>query len=199
MSLQSFQQALVELTLAPWTARALRDGDARQLDDYDLTSRERERLWDIVRQPGISVHCTLSRGNRYEMVVGAFPMTCVLLRPVLRTLLNEIWQQHRPTDYQLACEQTVFAEFISRKITAGDLAIDYLGEIFSYEVACQDLLRQARTDPHCKAYAVVRFEHVPDDLFLPLSRLALPPAGLPCGTYAARVVLRDERFELELL
>ena len=93
----------------------------------------------------------------------------------------------------------MFAEFISRKITAGDLAIDYLGEIFSYEVACQDLLSQARTDPHCKAYAVVRFEHVPDDLFLPLSRLALPPAGLPCGTYAARVVLRDERFELELL
>ena len=102
MSLRSFQQAIVDLTLAPVMAQSLRRGDAAALAGYDLTQRERDRILDIVSQAGISVHCSLSRGNRFEIIVNAFPMTCVLLQPTLRALVDELWLEHRPTNYQLS-------------------------------------------------------------------------------------------------
>lgn len=201
MSLRSFQRAVVELTLAPWKARALRQGDTGVLAGYDLTSREHNRIVDIVGQPGISVHCTLSRGNRFEVIHGAFPMTCVLLRPVLRPLLDEFFEQHRPTDYQLAGEQTAFAAIVDRKIAAGALAIEYLPEIFAYEMACFELVQrmQMRTDPDATDEAIVEFLHSPDELLPPLSQFTPPPAGLPTGSYRVRVAMRSGRFQVELL
>ena len=198
MSLIAFQQALVDLTLAPALARALRRGDVKPLAGYDLTVLERERLQEIVRQPGISVHCTLSRGNRFEVVAGAFPMTCVLLRPVLREVLDELWLAHRPDNYQLAGEQTKFAAFVGARIVAGALDIEYLDEVLAYEVACQDLLQRARLNP-TKAEAHVAFRHDPDDLLPPLARLVLPPSGLPTGMFPARVTIHEGRFAVALL
>jgi hypothetical protein len=121
MSLQSFQRAVVDLTLSPWAVRELREDSARWLAGYDLTGRERDRLWDIVTQRGISVNCSLSRGNRFEIIAQAFPMTCVLLRPVLRPLVDELWQERRPTNYQLSGEEIAFAAIVKRKIAAGEL------------------------------------------------------------------------------
>jgi hypothetical protein len=201
MSLRSFQRAVVELTLAPRMARALRQGDAGVLAGYDLTGRERDRILDIVRQPGISVHCSLVRGNRLEVIFDAFPMTCVLLRPVLRPLVDELWQEHRPTNYQLAGEETAFAAIVSRKIAQGELTIEYLREIFAYEMACLELVQRARmrNDPGAEVEAVVEFQHSPDELLPPLSQRTAPPAGLPSGSYRARVKLQNEQFEVELL
>ena len=199
MSLQSFQQAVVDLTLSPWMAQELRKGDAVPLAEYDLTSRERTRLLNIVNQPGISVHCSLSRGNRFELIVNAFPMTCVLLRPLLRRLVDELCQEHRPTNYQLSGEQTAFAALVRRKMAAGELVIEYLDEIFAYEMACLGLVERMRSDPTDEVTALVEFEHSPDDLLPPLSQLKLPPSGLRAGSYPARVRLQGELFKVELL
>jgi|GEM_PF-3311948 len=201
MSLQSFQRAVVELTLAPWKSRALRQGDSGVLAGYDLTCRERDRIVDIVGQPGISVHCTLSRGNRFEVIHGVFPMTCVLLRPKLRQVLDEHCQEHRPANYQLEGEQTAFAAIVSRKIAAGELVIEYLPEIFAYEMACMDLGRrmQMQNDPDAAVQAIVEFQHSPNELLPPLSRRSAPPSGLPKGSYRARVKLQGEQFQVELL
>jgi len=199
MSLQSFQQAVVDLTLSPWMAQELRKGDAVPLAEYDLTSRERARLLNIVNQPGISVHCSLSRGNRFELIVNAFPMTCVLLRPLLRRLVDELCQEHRPTNYQLSGEQTAFAALVRRKMAAGELVIEYLDEIFAYEMACLGLVERMRSDPTDEVTALVEFEHSPDDLLPPLSQLKLPPSGLRAGSYPARVRLQGELFKVELL
>ena len=76
------QRAVVDLTLAYLKGRSCREGrDDTLLASYDLTPLERDRIIAIVSQPGMSVHCSLSRGNRLEVVFNAFPMTCVLLGP----------------------------------------------------------------------------------------------------------------------
>ena len=199
MSLQSFQQAVVDLTLSQWVAQGLRKGDAVWLAGYDLTNRERARLSKIVNQPGISVHCSLSRGNRFELIVNAFPMTCVLLRPLLRPLVDEFCQEYRPTNYQLSGEQIAFATVVRRKIAAGELVIEYLDEIFAYEMACLGLVERMRSDPADEVSTMVEFQHSPDDLLPPLSQLKPPPAGLRAGFYPARVRLRGELFEVEVL
>jgi hypothetical protein len=201
MSLPSFQRAVVDLTLSPQIAVALLHGDTGALADYDLTERERRRILDIVRQPGISVSCSLVRGNRLEVIAGIFPMTCVLLEPVLRQVLDELWAEHRPSNYQLAGEDKAFAALVGRKIAAGELAIEYLDEVFAYERACQEMAYGIRTldGPDAVAETVVEFHHSPDELLPPLSRLAAPPPGLPRGSYRARVRLVDDRLEVEML
>jgi len=201
MSLRTFQRAIVDLTLSPQIAVALLHGDTSALADYDLTERERRRILDIVRQPGISVSCSLVRGNRLEVIVGIFPMTCVLLEPVLRQLLDELWAEHRPSNYQLAGEDTAFAELVGRKSAAGELAFEYLDEIFAYERACQEMAHRVRTldGPDRVVETVVEFQHPPDELLPPLSRLVAPPPGLPRGRYRARVRLQDDRLEVEML
>src|SRR5215467_4620441 len=201
MSLRAFQRAVVELTIAPEKTRSLRAADRSVFAGYDLSELEWERLFSIVRQPGINVHCSLSRGNRFEMIGGSFPMTCVLLEPWLRDLLNELWKEHAPTNYQLAGEEMAFAEMIDRKITSGQLSVEYLKEVFHYEVVCLELTRRMRnqTDSHAEMEAIVEFQHFPDELLPPLARLMAPPAGLPEGDYRALIQLQGGRFKFTVL
>src|SRR5690349_15070273 len=102
MSLQAFQRAVVDLTLSYRTVRALRKGDVDLLARYDLTPIEQHRIFAIISQAGIAVHCSLSRGNRLEVVLNAFPMTCILIESQLQVLMDELWERRRPTNYQLA-------------------------------------------------------------------------------------------------
>lgn len=201
MSLQAFQRAVVDLTLSYPRARALREGDANVLASYDLTPIEQRRILAIVGQPGIAVHCTLSRGNRLEVVVNAFPMTCILLDSRLRQLVNELWRHHSPTNYQLAGEEIAFAELIRDKIAAGELSVEYLPEVLAYEVICLELTNQswAHAEPDASVEAIADFQHSPDDLLPPLAQLTLPPAGLPTGSYRSRVRLQNKRFEVTVL
>ncbi len=201
MSLRAFQQALVDLTLAPRKARTLRQGDIGVLANFDLTARERERLLAVVRQPGMPVNCSLSRGNRFEVIAETFPMTCVLLEPVLRQLLDELWAEWRPANYQLTGEEAAFATLLARKRAEGELPIEYLDEIFAYELACREMAHRMRiqTSPESPIEVVVEFQHAPDALLPPLSQLATPPAGLPRGHYRARIQLQDGSFNVEML
>lgn len=199
MSLQAFQRAVVELTLAPHMVEALRGGNLAALADYELTGRERERLIAIAGQRGMAVHRTLARGNRLEIIFEAFPMTCILLRPVLRAIVDELWAQHRPTHYQLAEEADAFIAFLRRKVAQGSLAIPYLPDVFGYELACRALILRARSDPDAELETIVMFEHAPEPLLTPLSNLTAPPAGLPRGCYRVAVRLRDGNLAYEVI
>jgi hypothetical protein len=201
MSLKGFQQAVVELTLAPKSFRALRRGESGLLDRYDLNERERNRLREISRQRGMAMNCSLSRGNRLELIVGAFPKTCTLLKPLLPRLLDELWEQHKPDNYQLFGEEDAFAVFIARKISQGELSVEYLSEIFAYELACHDLAIRLETSTGGDAdlEVIVEFQHPPGQLLPPLSRLVAPPASLPSGVFPARVRLSESGFEVDLL
>jgi hypothetical protein len=201
VSLQGFQRAVVDLTLSFAKAKALRDGAPALLASYDLTPLEQERILGIVGQPGIAVHCSLSRGNRLEVVVNAFPMTCVLLKSQMRELMNELWELRRPSNYQLAGEEAAFAEFVGRKVAAGTLTVEYLAEIVAYETVCLDLTQRSwmQTSPDATVEAPAWFQHDPDDLLPPLARLTMPEAGLPEGAYPVVVRLHDKRFEVNVL
>ncbi len=201
MSLKAFQQALVDLTLTPHKARMLYQGDSGVLQEFDLTTQERDRLLAIARQPGMSINCSLSRGNRFEVIAGTFPMTCVLLEPVLRQLLDELWAEWSPSNYQLTGEDVAFARLLTRKRAAGELVIEYLDEIFAYEIVCRDMAHRIRAQigPECPVEAVVDFQHAPDALLPPLSRLVAPPAGLPRGCYRARIHLQGGKFEVQMI
>ena len=201
MSLKGFQQALVDLTLAPDSIRALRRGEVDALDIYDLTARERARLLDVAGQPGVAMNCALARGNRLELIVAAFPMSCVLLKPLLPRLLDELWERHRPDNYQLFGEEDAFAVFIARKIERGEIVCEYLAEIFEYEIACQTLARRRETSDEgtVDLEAVVEFLHSPDQLLSSLGRNVAPPSGLPCGIFRMRIRLSEAGFRLEAL
>ncbi len=201
MSLTAFQHALVELTLAPRRTRQLLRGDLSAIAEYDLTDRERARLLDVVRQPGMALNCTIARSNRFEAIGEVFPMTCVLLEPILRDLLDELWEDSKPGDYQFTGEENAFASLIRSKRAAGGLPIEYLDEVLAYEWLCWELAQHMRTqsDPNVEVEAVIEFRHSPDQLLVPLSRLEAPPPGLAAGEYRAKVTLRGGRFDVELI
>ena len=201
MSLPAFQRIIVELIVAPGRVRQLLKGDLSVLDDYDLTEREQRRVLDAIRQPGMALNCTIARGNRFEAVAELFPMTCTLLKPVLRDLLDELWHDAPPTSYQFTGEEEAFTGMVRQKIATGELAIEYLEEIFDYESRCAELAQsmrnQSATDDALEA--VIEFHHPPDLLLIPLSEHTAPPPGLPTGIYRARLTLRGDEFDVEML
>lgn len=201
MSLKEFQRVLVDLTLNPSVARSIKQEGGSALKEYDLSQLECDRVLNIVRQPGISVHCSLSRGNRFEEIAAVFPMTCVLLEPVLGAVLDELWRSSRPQNYQLSGEEAAFAALVGRKLADGSVKIEYLHEIFAYEMICWDLARRMRLerDPNFVIKVRMEFQHSPGDLLPPLSRLEAPPPGLLPGCYPACVTLRGERFDVAML
>lgn len=201
MSLQAFQHALADLTVAPLRARRLAKGDMTILDSYDLDERELSRLLDVLRQPGMSLNCTIARANRFVGIGDVFPMTCVLLDLVLRDLLDELWENARPTNFQFLGEEDDFAEFLRQKMSNNELSIPYLDEIFGYECVCWELAKELRsqTDPDHEASAIVEFHHSPDLLLLPLSEMKAPPDGLPEAVYRAKLTLRGSRFDVEMI
>jgi hypothetical protein len=201
MSLQAFQQALVDFTLAPGRARRLIHGDRSPLEAYDLTEREADRLLSVIKQPGMSLNCTIARGNRFNSIGEVFPMTCVLLEPVLRELLDELWEGFRPSSYQFAGEEQAFADMVRQRIAKGELRAEYVDEVFAYECACWELAQQLRSQSHGdkEIDAVVEFKHAPDLLLPPLSEMVAPPPGLPTGVYRVRIVLRGTQFDVEMI
>jgi hypothetical protein len=201
MSLKGFQQAVVDLTLSPKWCRALRRGESSLLDQYDLNERERNRLMEMSRRRGMAMICSLARGNRLEVIVDPFPKTCILLKPLLPRLLDELWEQHKPDNYQLFGEEDAFAVFIARKIGQGELSVEYLSEIFAYELTCRDLAiqRETSTGGDTTFDAIVEFQHPPGELLPPLNRLVAPPSGLPYGIFRARVRLSEAGFAADLL
>lgn len=136
MSLRDFQRALSDMTLDTRMTAAVRKSGPPALTDYELTALEEQRLVDVARQPGMDLNCSLARGNRFVPIVQMFPLTCELLKPWLRELLDELWSRHRPDNYQLAGEEDAFASFIEGKIGRGELAYAYAEEVFRYESAC---------------------------------------------------------------
>src|SRR5262245_3718584 len=133
MSLRDFQRALSDMTLDTRLAVGVRKEGTRALSNYELTLLEQQRLVDVARQPGMDLNCTLARGNRFGPIVEMFPLTCELLKPWLRELLDELWSRHRPDNYQLTGEEDAFAALLLQKIERGEVAHPYAEEVFRYE------------------------------------------------------------------
>lgn len=193
------------MTLDLCVASAVRREGAAALSGYDLTPLEQERLVDVARQPGMDLNCTLARGNRFAPIVEMFPLTCELLKPCLRELLDELWNCHRPDNYQLSGEEDAFASLIEGKIERCELAHPYAEEVFRYESACLDLARSLRyISPEdlpksgSESFRLAHFRHDPRILLRALENHQVPPADLATGEYRVRITLRGDALDVEL-
>jgi hypothetical protein len=203
VSIVDFQRALCDLTLNPVMAASVLRNAASSLAGYQLTEVEQRRIVAVVRQPGMSVNCTLARANRFAPVADAFPLTCSLLKPVLRPLLDELWNIYRPGTYQLAGEADAFREFLQQKLSHGELNGPYVEEIVHYECAAWELIQTLRRstldskeDPGVERSVVVRFSHDPRILVRCLERDEIPPPDLPAGDYVIRLILRGTSLDV---
>jgi hypothetical protein len=204
MSVVEFQRALCDATLNPvFAASVLRSG-ITALTGYELSGIEQERLVDVVRQPGMSVNCTLARANRFAPIADAFPLTCSLLKPMLRPVLDELWSTHCPGNYQLAGEADAFAHFLERKLARHELDHPYVDEVFRYECAAWELIQTLRHSMLDSAGGssedrslTVRFAHDPRSLVPSLERDEVPPPDLPVGDYLVTLTLHGDTLEVQ--
>ena len=198
MSMADFQRALCAMTLDPALAASVRRGGTGALADFTLTELEQVRLVAVVRQRGMSVNCTLARANRFAPIADAFPLTCSLLKPMLRSLLDELWSAHQPGDYQLTGEVDAFAAFLDRKLSQGGVDHPYAEEVFRYECAGRRLIQSLLQQPPAREEApvTVRFVHDPQVLVGCLERDTMPPPGLPIGDHLVQLTLRGDVLEV---
>lgn len=199
MSLHDFQRALAAMTLDAGLANQVHAQGLAALADYHLTAREERRLLAVVRQPGMALNCTLARANRFGAIHNAFPMTCRLLGPQLRGLLDALWSGRRPDNYQLSGEEQPFAEAVERWIAGGDCTDPYLAEVLAYERACFELIMQMRhlatPLPPAPQSRWLDFSHDPRRILGALDDAAMPPPDLPLERYRVRIALVDGALE----
>ena len=199
MSLHDFQRALTAMTLDARLANEVHARGAKALSDYRLTPREERRLLAVVRQPGMALNCTLARANRFGAIHDAFPMTCRLLGPDLRGVLDALWSGRSPDNYQLSGEELPFVQAVEARLAAGACTSPYVAEVLAYERACLELALLARhaASPMAQPPASrwVDFSHDPRELLGALGQSTLPPPDLPVEAYRVRVALDGGELE----
>lgn len=198
MSYSDFQAAIALAIHKPAFVRSLRQGDCPGLEHLDLSDKEWRRLRGLAAQPGMVFYCSLARANRLEAIADAYPMTLVVLEPCLSEFLDRLWEINPPSGYRFEREIGQFEKAIEAGLEDGSLEgrFRYLREVFRYEQACWSLAASLRESPTADApdTRIVEFEHPPDLLLPPLSRLEAPPPDLPSRTCRVEVSLRAGRF-----
>ena len=199
MALSDFQRALSEMTVNPGLAARVRGEGEPALATYRLTALEQMRLVAVARHPGMDLTCSLARANRFGPILDMLPLTCTLLSPWLRELLDELWRSNRPDNYQLSGEEDAFAGFLQAKLASGEFSHPYLAELLEYELACWTLVQSLRFAPAADAEPsmLVHFRHDPRALLPPLESGSLPPSDLPPGHHPVRITLRGDVLIVE--
>jgi hypothetical protein len=198
VSYSDFQAAIALAIHKPDFVRSLRQGDCPGLEHLELSDKEWRRLRGLAVQPGMAFYCSLARANRLEAIADAYPMTLVVLEPCLGEFLDRLWTINPPSGYRFDREIEQFEKAVEAGLADGSLVggFPYLREVFRYEQACWSLAASLRESPIADApdTRVVEFEHPPDLLLPPLSRLEAPPPDLPSRSYRVEVSLRGGRF-----
>lgn len=201
MSLAGFQQALTVMTLDAERAAAVRHQGEPALAPWPLTALEKRRLLAMAQQPGMELNCTLARGNRFAAVHDAFAMTCALLGPALRPVLNRLWSGQQPHNVQLAGDAERFAGVALDHAAAlpSDQLRSYLRDVLAYEQQAYELALSVRHAPdpeHVNSPPRwVNFDHDPQALFDALRAFEPPPADLPRAPHRVRLRLVDGELE----
>ena len=158
MALAAFQQALCELIASPETCLSVRADPAVFLSRYDLSDRERERLQQIVWQPGMSTSCTLYRSNRVTPVFTLLHNTCVLLGDSLKEELEEYWRRTELRNLEFKLEIERFAEYLRQRVAEGAINDPLLEEVLEFELVVNELRFAPRQAVHPPA-RLLRFSY----------------------------------------
>ena len=201
MSLAGFQQALTAMTLNAALAAAVRRQGSCQLQRWPLSALEQRRLVAMAQQPGMELNCTLARANRFAAVHDAYAMTCALLGPALRGVLDALWSSQLPSSVQLAGDAERFAEvaWAHAHTLPSDQLRAYLRDVLAYEQQACELAMSVRHMPDPEHASSpprwVSFEHDPQALFKALQAFQPPPADLPRVPHRVRLALVDGELE----
>lgn len=201
MSLAGFQQALTAMTLDAGLAADVRHQGASRLAAWPLSPLEQRRLVAMAQQAGMELNCTLARGNRFAAVHDAFAMTCALLGPALRGVLDALWSSQQPSGVQLAGDAERFGAVALAQAHAlpSDQLRAYLRDVLAYEQQAYELALSVRHMPDPERAASpprwVDFEHDPQALFEALQAFEPPPADLPRALHRVRLALVDGELE----
>jgi hypothetical protein len=195
MSLAGFQQALTAMTLDAALAAAVRSQGSCHLQLWPLTVLECRRLVAMAQQPGMELNCTLARGNRFAAVHDAFAMSCALLGPALRGVLDALWSSQRPGGVQLGGDVERFAAVAlahAHTLPSEQLRC-CLRDVLAYEQQAYELALSVRHLPDPEQASSpprwVDFEHDPQALFEALQAFQPPPADLPRVPHRVRLAL----------
>lgn len=196
MSLASFQRALCDLIASPdLCVRLTTDADS-VLAPYELSARERRRLTEIVRQPGMSTTCTLYRVNRITPLYTLLPLTSFLLGERLLPEAESYWAEYPGSDLQFKYEVERFGRFLLARIRSGELDDPYLEEVLNFEVSAAALRYARSRDSDAELIRVVRFRHDPATLLELLAERRRPADNVAEGDFD--VVLDARSADLEL-
>ncbi|HEX6738576.1 MAG TPA: hypothetical protein VF310_09905 [Vicinamibacteria bacterium] len=189
MSLASFQRALADLAASPALCLEARR-DPAVFDRYQPTERERRRLADVVRQRGMSTHCTLYRVHRITPLYTLLGCSCFVLGERLLGLVEAFWAEQPESDLQHLAEVDRFAGFLRARLATGELEDPYLDEVLAFEQALNEL----KLAPGVRRLA---FRHDPAVLLGHLALESLPPEPLPAGDYVLMMRAQGDRVSFE--
>ncbi len=132
MSLRAYQAALARLVIEPDVRADVRQ-DGTQLSGYDLTTRERRRIFAAATDRGMDITRTLHKGWRLNKVLAFLPATCALLgEERLAQELSIFWRNQAPTSLYFLEEALAFSSHLLERVRTG-LAIENLGDVLAYE------------------------------------------------------------------
>lgn len=120
MTLAAFQQAMADLSGSPAHCLAARADPSAALARYELTERERARLAAVVRQPGMSVNCTIHRTTRLVPIHTLLPLTCAALGDALKRELDDYWATAERPTVRFDIEARRFADHLIARIESGE-------------------------------------------------------------------------------
>jgi hypothetical protein len=196
MSVVSFQQALCDLIASPRLCHALRAAPEEVLANYELSTRERARLCEVVWQRGMSTNCSLYRANRVTPLYLLLNYSCRSLGDQFRALLDEFWDAKIYRDGQFPSEVERFAAFLRKRIADDNVSTPYTAELLDFELKLnalklaprKQLLRELEglpapgPDTPCRLHPLarlVRFHHDPVVLLDAAARGIIASAKIP--------------------
>ena len=213
MSLQTFQQALSDLTSSPELCVQARDNPKKVLGSYHLSSRELMRITIILHQRGMSTNCTLYRANRITPLYTLLPNTCFLLGKDLMRHAELFWKSYKETNLVFKQEITYFCNYLVKQIRSKTITSPFLEEILgleraivefgflsrkeiSYEEHCTNL---NEIDPTVRLHPLIKvvpFVHDPIVLLSYLAEVQLPPEDINRGKYYLLLDARGDDLDV---
>jgi hypothetical protein len=94
LPLASFQNALAAMVMDSSFAEAVRNDTDKALSAYDLDGREKKRLADIAKQPGLRIGNLFHHSFRMTKIAYTLPRTKAQLGEKLGSVLMLYWDEH---------------------------------------------------------------------------------------------------------
>jgi hypothetical protein len=181
VGLRDFQRAFADLASSPGRCLAAREDPETALASYDLTGVERRRLAAMVRDPAMSVNCTLYRVNRLTPIYSVLPLTCSYLGDRLSSELDLFWASFDDATLQYGKEARRFGNWLLSRIAAGRMAGGPIEDAIRFELAAFEVRTAPRVStppgdsPHPRT-RLVRFEYEPQHVLNPVIGEEMVPA-----------------------